>query len=170
VKTLLLLPVLGATRRVFDKMFASQTSVGSPAVARSWEESQPSLTAIIPVEGEQEGAFALSIPLDTLTAVAADMCAKPGSEITDQDRDGALRNVARMIASIARRDKRAGNLRMTHPFINTAGGAEDVLGTLRPWVAIPITTGFGRITLGASLHAPIVTQAPATPVAATVPA
>lgn len=153
MKTQLLLPMLGSVRRVFRKLFDSDTAVGSPAVLRAWADQSSRANVFIPVDGSQRGGFVLSIAQSTGDAVTAELHASSGKQDAARAERDALLELARMVVGIARRDQRISGLELLAPVISSKDTENAVFSSMRPWIVIPIITRFGDIRLAASLSA-----------------
>ncbi len=152
LQTTLFLPMLNALRRVLKKMLDSDSAVGRPVVLRAWREEPHSVVAVIPVLGEETGAFALYVTDDAADAIAQHLV-EPSDEMTESAiREIALREMARMVVTIARRDKRLNRIQLGSPAARSTGPIGDMPQKLRPWITIPVSTSVGQVMLGLSLN------------------
>jgi len=153
LQTTLILPMLNALRRVFKKMVGSDSVIGRPTVLRAWREEPNWVVAVIPVRGDESGAFAIYMANTTADAIAKELVDADAQLSAGSARENALCEMARMMVSIARRDKRLGGVELDSPIVRSTGPIGDMPQKLRPWVTVPIATSPGQIMVGLSLNA-----------------
>jgi len=151
LQTTLILPLLGALRRVFKKMVNCDVVVGRPIVLRAWREEPGTVVAVITAEGLHSGALALCFANATADALAREISDEPTTDLPEDARAAAVGDAARMVINLVRRDKRMSGVTLASPVVRTTGPIGEMPQKLRPWVTIPIETNLGLVTVGLSL-------------------
>jgi CheY-specific phosphatase CheX len=152
LQTTLIIPLLNSLRRVCVKMVGSDAVIGRPTVMRAWREEPHWVVAVVAVTGAETGAFAIYMPNETADAVARELDDALELSAELSTREVAVRELARMVVNLARRDRRIGGVTLSKPTVRTTGPIGEMPQKLRPWVSIPVTTSLGNIVVGLSLN------------------
>lgn len=134
-------------------MVDSDSVIGRPTVLRAWREETNAVVAVIPVTGDESGAFAIYMQNATADAIAPDLVDTSEGPLDGAVREATVRELARMVVTIARRDKRLSRVTLGSPVVRSTGPIGDMPQKLRPWVTVPVGTTAGQVMVGLSLNA-----------------